>query len=257
MNAPLSQSSAGEQGQQDSLTASHIIELQSVNKSVVIPGRDKSESAKLDILQHINLSIQSGQTLAIVGPSGSGKSTLLGIMAGLDLPTSGQVRLCGETISAMDEDQRAAIRATKVGFVFQSFQLIEALTALENVMLPLELGQSTDPRSAAQAILQRVGLQQRLHHYPAQLSGGEQQRVAIARAFVSNPGILFADEPTGNLDKHTAQQITDLLFQVNEEVGTTLVLVTHDMNLAQRCQRQIVLDGGELQNVASLAVSDA
>jgi len=230
--------------------ASPVIVLKALHKSVTIPGQ-KSEQAQLEILKDIDLSISHGETLAIVGPSGSGKSTLLGIMAGLDLPSGGEVILDGERISAMDEDRRAAIRAAKVGFVFQSFQLIEALTALENVMLPIELGQELgNPREAeekAQHILSRVGLQQRLHHYPSQLSGGEQQRVAIARAFVANPSILFADEPTGNLDKTTAAQIIDLLFEVNQEHGTTLVLVTHDSKLAQRCQAQIVLDGGQLK----------
>jgi len=246
LNAPISQKSSTDYAEPQSALASPVIELKSISKSVLIPGQ-KSEQAHLSILTHIDLRIQRGETLAIVGPSGSGKSTLLGIMAGLDLPSSGQVVLDGDVISALDEDQRAAIRAAKVGFVFQSFQLIEALTALENVMLPLELGQAAEPQRAAESILKRVGLEHRLQHFPAQLSGGEQQRVAIARAFVANPSILFADEPTGNLDKHTAAQIIELLFEVNQEHGTTLVLVTHDSKLAQRCQKQIVLDGGQLQ----------
>jgi len=247
LNAPLSQNPSNDYAEPRPDHASTVIELRGVTKSVVIPGQ-KSDKAQLSILQNIDLRVHSGETLAIVGPSGSGKSTLLGIMAGLDLPTRGQVMLDGDEISAMDEDQRAAIRAAKVGFVFQSFQLIDALTALENVMLPLELAQSRLARESAMSILERVGLQQRMNHYPNQLSGGEQQRVAIARAFVANPSILFADEPTGNLDKQTAQQIMALLFEVNQEHGTTLLLVTHDSKLAERCQHQIVLDGGQLKS---------
>lgn len=246
MNAPVGKNSSSDYAQPQVDLASPVIELTDLSKSVLIPGQ-KSEHAQLDILKDIALTVHAGETVAVIGPSGSGKSTLLGIMAGLDLPSSGQVILAGENISDMNEDQRAAIRAAKVGFVFQSFQLIEALTALENVMLPLELGQSPDARGAAEKILSRVGLAHRLQHYPAQLSGGEQQRVAIARAFVANPSILFADEPTGNLDKQTAAQIIELLFEVNQEHGTTLVLVTHDSKLAQRCQIQIVLDGGRLK----------
>lgn len=244
MNVPVKANSP--QSESADLAA---IAITGLAKSVALPGDTNKQHAALDILQQIDLTIQSGETVAVIGPSGSGKSTLLGIMAGLDLPSKGEVRLYGDLISAMDEEQRAAIRAAKVGFVFQSFQLIESLSALENVMLPLELakpGSSEDPQALALSILQRVGLADRAKHYPTQLSGGEQQRVAIARAFVSNPAILFADEPTGNLDKHTAQQVIELLFQVNHEHGTTLVLVTHDAKLAQRCHRQIALDGGRL-----------
>jgi putative ABC transport system ATP-binding protein len=200
----------------------------------------------LDILTAVELAIKPGETLAIVGSSGSGKSTLLGLLAGLDLPTSGRVELAGECITELDEDGRASVRAKHVGFVFQSFQLLTSLTALENVMLPLELAGSKDARKPAQAMLERVGLGLRLKHYPTQLSGGEQQRVALARAFVTAPRILFADEPTGNLDSHTGKRIIDLLFQLNREQNTTLVLVTHDPALAERCGRSIKLEAGRL-----------
>ena len=184
--------------------------------------------------------------MAIVGTSGSGKSTLLGILAGLDLPTRGEITLAGHRIDLMDEDQRASIRGKHIGFVFQSFQLLPNLTALENVMLPLELAGNKKTMQKARDLLARVGLSHRLEHYPSQLSGGEQQRVAIARAFAGEPAILFADEPTGNLDEHTGESIIDLLFQVNRERGTTLVLVTHDQTLANRCQRTLSLHGGRL-----------
>lgn len=201
---------------------------------------------ELEILKGINLEIKSGETVAIVGASGSGKSTLLGLLAGLDEASSGRV-VIGETdLAALDEDGRAAFRAENVGFVFQSFQLLPALTALENVMLPLELKGQQDARQQAEHFLARVELGQRMDHYPRQLSGGEQQRVAIARAFASRPEILFADEPTGNLDSRTGDHIIELLFQLNQEHGTTLVLVTHDLKLADRCQRCLQLDGGEL-----------
>ena len=184
--------------------------------------------------------------VAIVGASGSGKSTLLALMAGLDTPSRGAVVLEGETLSSLDEDGRARVRAEKVGFVFQSFQLLPSLTALENVMLPLELRGDVDAESPARAILDKVGLGARLGHYPRQLSGGEQQRVALARAFVTRPSLLFADEPTGNLDTHTGQAIIELLFELNAGAGTTLVLVTHDEHLASRCGRLLRLDGGRL-----------
>ncbi len=200
----------------------------------------------LDILTAVGLSIKPGETLAILGSSGSGKSTLLGLLAGLDLPTSGRIELAGESLTDLDEDGRALARARHVGFVFQSFQLLGNLTALENVMLPLELGGVRDAKKPAQAMLERVELGQRLKHYPNQLSGGEQQRVALARAFVTLPRILFTDEPTGNLDSRTGAHIIDLLFQLNQEKNTTLVLVTHDPALAGRCGRSIRLEGGRL-----------
>ncbi|WXL23981.1 ABC transporter ATP-binding protein [Ectopseudomonas mendocina] len=205
-----------------------------------------SAEGKLTILHDLSLQLESGSSLAIVGSSGSGKSTLLGLLAGLDLPSSGNVILAGNDLSSLDEDQRAKVRAEHVGFVFQSFQLLDSLNALENVMLPLELEGRADARERARALLERVGLAQRLSHFPRQLSGGEQQRVAIARAFAAEPAVLFADEPTGNLDSQTGERISDLLFELNKERGTTLVLVTHDERLAHRCQRQIRLEGGHL-----------
>jgi len=202
--------------------------------------------AELAILKGITLEIKSGESVAIVGASGSGKSTLLGLLAGLDEATSGSVEIDGTDISALDEDGRARFRGQKIGFVFQSFQLLPALTALENVMLPLELQNQADAAQQAQHYLRRVGLAERMRHYPLQLSGGEQQRVALARAFASRPAILFADEPTGNLDTATGETIIDLLFELNREEGTTLVLVTHDQALAMRCQRRLRLDSGAL-----------
>lgn len=203
-----------------------------------------STEGELHILEDLSFELAAGASLAIIGRSGSGKSTLLGLLAGLDSPTSGEVQLCGQSLSGLDEDQRAALRAGQVGFVFQSFQLIDSLNALENVMLPLELEGERQARSKARALLERVGLGQRLDHYPKQLSGGEQQRVAIARAFACEPAILFADEPTGNLDSHTGEHISDLLFEINRERGTTLVLVTHDNRLAERCQQQLKIEAG-------------
>lgn len=205
-----------------------------------------SAEGALTILHDLDLELNKGDSLAIVGASGSGKSTLLGLLAGLDLPSGGAVLLAGNNLSELDEDQRARLRAEHVGFVFQSFQLLDSLNALENVMLPLELEGHADARQRARALLERVGLGQRLTHYPRQLSGGEQQRVAIARAFAAEPDVLFADEPTGNLDSHTGERITELLFQLNQERGTTLVLVTHDERLAHRCQRLIRLEAGHL-----------
>ena len=202
----------------------------------------------LTILQDISVDVDRGESLAIVGASGSGKSTLLGILAGLDLPTSGTVSLNGHRITELDEEARARVRAENVCFIFQSFQLLPGLTALENVLLPLELHKVSNARAAAADFLDRVGLSQRLHHYPQQLSGGEQQRVAIARAFASHPQILFADEPTGNLDSTTGARIIELLFELNRELGTTLVLITHEERLAQRCQRRIELAAGRLIN---------
>ena len=200
----------------------------------------------LTILNGIDLRVTEGEVVAIVGASGSGKSTLLGLMAGLDGATSGDVLLGGKNFSAMDEEQRAMLRGQLVGFVFQSFQLLPSLTALENVMLPIELKGDISAREKAQQLLSRVGLQDRLHHYPNQLSGGEQQRVAIARAFATEAKILFADEPTGNLDTGTGERVIDLLFDLNREFSTTLVLVTHDERLAQRCDRIIKLVAGEI-----------
>jgi len=201
---------------------------------------------KLSILHQLDLDIESGESVAILGASGSGKSTLLGLLAGLDLPSGGAVRINGEDLFALDEDGRAALRGRLIGFVFQSFQLLPALTALENVMLPLELAGSNSARQQALAVLERVGLGDRLHHYPKHLSGGEQQRVAIARAFAPHPKLLLADEPTGNLDSATGARIIDLLFELNREQGTTLVLVTHDAELATRCGRRLQLADGRL-----------
>ncbi len=217
-----------------------IIEVRGLAKSV--PNGD----AQLAILQQIDLTVMSGEALAIVGASGSGKSTLLGLLAGLDVPSSGNVRFDGEELFDLDEDGRAALRARLLGFVFQSFQLLPALNALENVMLPLELAGRDNPAALATAMLERVGLGERLRHYPRTLSGGEQQRVALARAFVMRPKLLMADEPTGNLDAETGASIIDLLFQLNAEAGTTLLLVTHDESLAARCGRQIRLAAGRI-----------
>lgn len=200
----------------------------------------------LDILDEIDLDIVTGETVAIAGVSGSGKSTLLGLLAGLDLPSSGYIDLCGVRLNDLDEDGRARIRGESVGFVFQSFQLINSLTALENVMLPLELRGDGDARQQALTLLERVGLGHRPQHYPRQLSGGEQQRVAIARAFATGPAVLFADEPTGNLDAVTGGRVIDLLFELNSELDTTLILVTHDEHLASRCGRLIRLENGRI-----------
>jgi len=208
--------------------------------------RVDTAAGPLDILTDIDLQIQGGEAVAIVGVSGSGKSTLLGLLAGLDLPSSGDVRLAGHHMNALDEDGRAQVRGQLVGFVFQSFQLLPGLTALENVMLPLELAAADRPRAQAMQLLERVGLAGRLTHYPKQLSGGEQQRVAIARAFSMQPAILFADEPTGNLDSSTGETVIDLLFELNREHHTTLVLVTHDEALAARCERHIRLEAGRI-----------
>ncbi len=202
---------------------------------------------ELSILEGINLEIKSGESVAIIGASGSGKSTLLGLLAGLDTASDGSVAIDGTVLGDLDEDGRAALRGREVGFVFQSFQLLPALTALENVMLPLELQGDRHAQSRASEFLERVGLGEREEHYPRQLSGGEQQRVAIARAFASAPRILFADEPTGNLDRATGERVADLLFALNREEGTTLVLVTHDLNLAQRCGRRFEMEAGHLR----------
>ena len=209
-----------------------------------------ARSGELTILSGLDLQIKPGESAAIVGASGSGKSTLLSILAGLDQPTSGEVVLAGSRIDHLDEDERAKVRGEHVGFVFQSFQLLPNLTALENVMLPLELSGHGAALQRAQHLLKRVGLEQRLDHYPKQLSGGEQQRVAIARAFAGEPDILFADEPTGNLDEKTGETVIELLFEVNRESSTTLVLVTHDLELANRCDRVLQLHGGAIDGGA-------
>jgi len=216
------------------------LRVETLGKRVPLP------TGELTILEGVAFDIGQGDTVAIVGASGSGKSTLLSLLAGLDSPSSGSVTLDGEALSSLDEDGRARVRGAKVGFVFQSFQLLPSLTALENVMLPLELRGDDDAEGPARQILQKVGLSERLQHYPRQLSGGEQQRVALARAFVTRPSLLFADEPTGNLDTHTGQAIIELLFALNAEANTTLVLVTHDEHLAVRCGRILRLDSGRL-----------
>ena len=202
---------------------------------------------QLTILDDVSLEVQAGQSLAIVGPSGAGKSTLLGLLAGLDTPTSGDIFLGDREITKMDEEGRAAVRAELVGFVFQTFQLLTSLTALENVSLPMELAGDREALGRASDYLQKVGLAERLSHYPKQLSGGEQQRVAIARAFACQPKILFADEPTGNLDQATGLKVSDLLFDLNQQSDTTLILVTHEQRLAERCQNIVVIDEGCLQ----------
>jgi putative ABC transport system ATP-binding protein len=215
-----------------------VLEAKNVSKTVASP------EGPLTILADVSLSVRAGDSLAIVGASGAGKSTLLALLAGLDSPSTGHVAISGIDLTALDEDGRAAIRGKHVGFVFQSFHLIPSLTAIENVMLPLELGGRADARQVAAGALAQVGLTPRIAHYPKQLSGGEQQRVAIARAFVTHPAVLFADEPTGNLDTATGQRITDLLFELNRSTGSTLVLVTHDRTLAGRCNRVLELDAG-------------
>ncbi|HCE29429.1 MAG: ABC transporter [Verminephrobacter sp.] len=226
-----------------SLPVSPIIAVEHVFKSVT------DSTGTLDILRDIDFQLARRETVAIVGASGSGKSTLLSIIAGLDTPTRGTVRLDGQDLFALTEDDRAALRAQKVGFVFQSFQLMGNLTALENVMLPLELAQQRDARKRATEMLEHVGLGQRLGHYPKVLSGGEQQRVALARAFVVKPAVLLADEPTGSLDFATGETIMQLMFDLNREQGTTLVLVTHDRGIAQRCERLITIEAGRVAGV--------
>jgi putative ABC transport system ATP-binding protein len=218
---------------------SSIIVTQNLGKAVTI------SEGTLHILSSVDLIIKSGESIAIIGESGSGKSTLLGLLAGLDTPSTGRVEINGQDLTQLDEDGRALLRSKFISFVFQSFHLLPGLTALENVMLPLELTGNTQAEAEARNYLQRVGLQHRLEHLPKQLSGGEQQRVALARAFVTRPAILFADEPTGNLDSKTGTHIIDLLFELNAEQQTTLILVTHDVKLAARCQRTIRLDSGK------------
>ena len=225
------------------------METQSLNSIIVTEKLGKAVATAdgiLHILSSIDLIIKSGESIVIIGESGSGKSTLISLLAGLDTPSSGSISLHGNSLTAMDEDGRAALRNELIGFVFQSFQLLPGLTALENVMLPLELSGDKNAKTSAAALLDRVGLSHRLSHTPQKLSGGEQQRVALARAFVTQPAILFADEPTGNLDSKTGAHIIDLLFELNLENKTTLVLVTHDPALAARCQRTIKLDAGRI-----------
>jgi len=216
-------------------------------------GFEDQSGQRLSVLESLELEINPGDSVAIVGPSGAGKSTLLSLLAGLDVPESGAIAFKGEDFSSLTEDQRAAIRRGRIGFVFQSFQLLQGLTALENVMLPLELtgGSVNDAKQQATRWLERVGLGERIHHRPRMLSGGEQQRVAVARAFVNEPALLFADEPTGNLDRRTGESVSELLFELNKETGTTLILVTHDERLAGLCQRVLHLEDGQLNEVTA------
>ncbi len=217
-----------------------VLEAHGISKQVSSP------EGPLTILSNVSFGISAGESVAVVGPSGAGKSTLLALLAGLDLPTEGHVVLNGKNLGELDEDGRARVRAESVGFVFQSFHLVPSLNALENVMLPLELAGAADARAASHAIIEQVGLEDRWRHYPAQLSGGEKQRVAIARAFATEPAVLFADEPTGNLDSRTGDYIMELMFELNRNSATNLVLVTHDLSLAQRCGRMLSLDAGLL-----------
>ena len=217
-----------------------VLEAHEISKQVSSP------EGPLTILSDVSFGISAGESVAVVGPSGAGKSTLLALLAGLDLPTEGHVVLNGSNLGELDEDGRARIRAESVGFVFQSFHLVPSLNALENVMLPLELAGRADARTASHAIIEQVGLEDRWRHYPAQLSGGEKQRVAIARAFATEPAVLFADEPTGNLDSRTGSNIMELMFELNRKSTTTLILVTHDRSLAERCDRMLSLDAGLL-----------
>ena len=224
-----------------------MIKANSVTKVV------NTSEGSLQILRPISFEVKSGESVAIIGASGSGKSTLLGLLAGLDEVTEGEIFLDNEALHTMDEEQRAILRGNKVGFIFQSFMLVQSLTALENVMLPAEIAGLENPKQQALDILEQVGLKHRASHFPNQLSGGEQQRVAIARAFITSPKILFADEPTGNLDAKNSEKIEQLLFELNEDKGTTLVLVTHDNTLAQHCSRQLTMSAGELVETTSRA----
>lgn len=220
-----------------------------MSKILKITGLEKtytSGNKQLTVLQNISFDVEKGQTFSIVGPSGSGKTTLLGLCAGLDQPNSGSVELCGHDLNDLNEDQRAQLRNKEVGFIFQNFQLLPTLTALENVSVPLELQGSKDATKKSMALLDKVGLADRIHHYPSQLSGGEQQRVALARAFANTPSILFADEPTGNLDEETGEKVIQLLFELNKEAGTTLVIISHDLELANRTQQILRLKGGQI-----------
>lgn len=229
-----------------------------MTKILKINGLEKtytSGSKQLTVLHDISFSVEKGQTFAIVGPSGSGKTTLLGLCAGLDTPNAGTVTLCGKNLNLLSEDERAQLRNEEVGFIFQDFQLLPTITALENVSVPLELQGAKDANSKAKSLLEKVGLSHRFHHYPSQLSGGEQQRVAVARAFSNNPTILFADEPTGNLDEETGEKITQLLLNLNKEAGTTLVIITHDLELAAKTQQILRLKGGKISTINTTAVS--
>lgn len=228
-----------------------MITTKSLSKTV------STADGSLNLLKNINLHVDDGESVAIVGPSGAGKSTLLGLIAGLDSPTSGKIYLGEHCITDMDEEERAAVRSELVGFVFQTFQLLPGLSALENVALPLELRGDKDALMHAKQYLERVGLAERYDHYPRQLSGGEQQRVALARAFACKPKVLFADEPTGNLDAKTGEKVSDLLFQLNLEEGATLVLVTHEMRLAERCQHIVSIEAGEIVSDSPKDVQDS
>jgi len=227
-------------------------------KILKISGLEKtytSGSKQLTVLQNVSFEVEKGQTFSIVGPSGSGKTTLLGIAAGLDKPNAGSVELCGHDLNALNEDERALLRNKEVGFIFQNFQLLPTLTALENVSVPLELQGSKDAAKNAAILLKKVGLKDRIHHYPSQLSGGEQQRVALARAFSNKPSILFADEPTGNLDEETGEKVIQLLFELNKDTGTTLVIISHDLDLANRTQQILRLKGGQIMTNEPTAIS--
>ena len=227
-------------------------------KILKISGLEKtytSGSKQLTVLQNVSFEVEKGQTFSIVGPSGSGKTTLLGIAAGLDKPNAGSVELCGHDLNALNEDERALLRNKEVGFIFQNFQLLPTLTALENVSVPLELQGSKDAAKNAAILLKKVGLKDRIHHYPSQLSGGEQQRVALARAFSNKPSILFADEPTGNLDEETGEKVIQLLFELNKDAGTTLVIISHDLDLANRTQQILRLKGGQIMTNEPTAIS--
>ena len=228
-----------------------IKDLEGMVQALGLHKRVSTANGELEILKGIDLEIKASESVALGGPSGSGKTTLLSLLAGLDTATSGRIYLGSNELTAMDEEHRAVVRGKIVGFVFQSFQLLGSLSALENVMVPLELKNSPDAKSDALKLMEKVGLAHRYRHYPSKLSGGEQQRVAIARAFASSPKVLFADEPTGNLDTATGLRIIDLLFELNREFGTTLILVTHDRKLAKRCDREINIDSGELLETGS------
>ena len=230
------------------MSAQPVLDVRNVSH-----GFNDQSGHRLSVLESLDLRINPGDSVAIIGPSGAGKSTLLSLLAGLDIPESGEILFQGKAFSGLSEDQRAAVRRGRIGFVFQSFQLLQGLTAVENVMLPLELtGMSVaQAKQRAMKWLERVGLGARTHHRPRMLSGGEQQRVALARAFVNEPALLFADEPTGNLDRRTGESVSELLFELNQETGTTLILVTHDERLASRCQRILSLEDGTLNEVAA------
>jgi putative ABC transport system ATP-binding protein len=244
MSIPVNDSPNQHEGGNAVNQSAPILQVSGLGKTYPMTG------SELTVLRDVSLTMRSGDTCAVLGPSGSGKTTLLGLCAGLDRATAGSVVLDGQDLGALDEDARAALRNTLIGFIFQNFQLITTLTALENVMVPLELRGGNPTQEQAVALLEKVGLGERLSHYPAQLSAGEQQRVALARAFIHRPKILFADEPTGNLDAETGQKVIDLMFELNRAAGTALVLVTHDLELAQRAQRIIRLRGGRVMDDA-------